>query len=440
LVNGTAPELATTGFAIVVTDKESNLLAWGHGTPPHWITDAAGAEAWALALALKICPTAPAIVTDCKGLLTEAAAATTNCKGKKKLARTWKHIREACDGNTAQLTTSRRLDWMPAHSSSSSIGAVEKASGKRVTAIDWRANNLADHLARQAAEVNAPPRKTIRLVKDAVEMVKCAAAKLGLVTWAANNCSVLEVQPDGSTRNVVKRDACDPPPVHRKKNSKPARAKIPCQEPADLSMPAAPQFPASKMHATAKARAASKRAATAREQRKQEAALSSIITSKTGQHPSQPRKPRKRRNTLGKHPAASCIHPSPVDAASASNTQHADACSTNSHSASSHCVSIPALQHRAPEEPSQAAVVVQDVQSASISGCREAHQNSPLQVQELFMGSGVTGQGSVTTMLASGDNLGDLLELASLEADGVPVTWPRWLPLEQLLLLRARFS
>ena len=56
------------------------------------------------------------------------------------------------------------------------------------------------------------------------------------------------------------------------------------------------------------------------------------------------------------------------------------------------------------------------------------------------MGSGVTGQGSVTTTLASGDNLGDLLELASLEADGVPVTGPRWLPLEQLLLLRARFS
>ena len=34
LVNGTAPLLATTGFAIVATDAQSNLVAWGHGTPP----------------------------------------------------------------------------------------------------------------------------------------------------------------------------------------------------------------------------------------------------------------------------------------------------------------------------------------------------------------------------------------------------------------------
>ena len=74
LVNGKIPELATTGFAIVVTDKESNVIAWGMSIPPHWVIDAAGAEAWALALTLKMCPEAPTIITDCKGLLSETAA------------------------------------------------------------------------------------------------------------------------------------------------------------------------------------------------------------------------------------------------------------------------------------------------------------------------------------------------------------------------------
>ena len=35
LVNGKIPALATTGFAIVVTDRESNLVAWGLGVPPY---------------------------------------------------------------------------------------------------------------------------------------------------------------------------------------------------------------------------------------------------------------------------------------------------------------------------------------------------------------------------------------------------------------------
>ena len=44
----------------------------------------------------------------------------------------------------------------------------------------------------------------------------------------------------------------------------------------------------------------------------------------------------------------------------------------------------------------------------------------------------------LTTMPARGERLDDLLELARLEADGVAVCWPRHLPLQQLLALRAR--
>ena len=41
-------------------------------------------------------------------------------------------------------------------------------------------------------------------------------------------------------------------------------------------------------------------------------------------------------------------------------------------------------------------------------------------------------------MLACGEQLDELLELARLEADGVPVNWPPQLSLQLILAVRAR--
>ena len=46
-------EIATFGFGIVVTSAYGDLVAWGFGIPPKWITSAADAEAWALSVALR---------------------------------------------------------------------------------------------------------------------------------------------------------------------------------------------------------------------------------------------------------------------------------------------------------------------------------------------------------------------------------------------------
>ena len=41
--------------------------------------------------------------------------------------------------------------WMPAHTAAGAIGSACDSKGRRVTALMWRANRLADGLAKQAA-------------------------------------------------------------------------------------------------------------------------------------------------------------------------------------------------------------------------------------------------------------------------------------------------
>ena len=59
-----------TGFGIAAVDSHGSLVACGHGIPPHWVHDAAGAELWAVCFVLGLrWFRVPAIVTDCKGIL-----------------------------------------------------------------------------------------------------------------------------------------------------------------------------------------------------------------------------------------------------------------------------------------------------------------------------------------------------------------------------------
>ena len=350
------------------------------------------------------------------------------------------HIKGACDGDTARLVKGRRLDWMPAHTSAANAASLKKASGKKVSIIDWRANNLADHLARQAAEANAPPKRTMQLVKHATDMVKCAAAKLGLVTWAANNHTTAVTQPDGTTKNVVKRDACDPPRYKKGTSCTRKRARPQPAEPADLPMFAAKYRTSNCRHSAAISRAASRKAATVRELHRQQLALREIISRTTGGNPDQKwdasKKPCQRRRTSGgsrAHGPNSSISCSPVllpavlvtaaqppvcdslDAQQATQASVAD-CSSNGPQA---CPSDERSSSSSAPQPSTA-------------------QNSTLQRHEFFCREQHDGPGAETTMPARGDRLDDLLELARLDADGVAVCWPRHLPLRQLLALRAR--
>ena len=54
---------------------------------------------------------------------------------------------------------------MPAHTSMHSIGVALRSDGIAVTAVDWRANRLADALAKAAVE--RVPASALHMVDDA---------------------------------------------------------------------------------------------------------------------------------------------------------------------------------------------------------------------------------------------------------------------------------
>ena len=135
--------ITSVGFAIVVIASDGALLGVALGTPPSWIRDSAGAEAWAVYTVLAMSAAFPDIVTDCLGIingLTEGRfKAASPCRS---LARVWSMIYNTLDADVVDSALQGRVTWMPSHGSRLTIGARNKSDGQPVTALDWRANRL----------------------------------------------------------------------------------------------------------------------------------------------------------------------------------------------------------------------------------------------------------------------------------------------------------
>ena len=175
-------ELSTTGFGMVVVARDGTLLGFGLGEPPGWVRTAPAAEAWALYHVLSMLPSAPRITTDCQSLLSTAMkGAGKATMAKATLARIWCGIASCLDNDTRSMVVSKRLQWTPAHLTQRSIGQTAGNSDRVVTAADWRANRLADALAKEAANLRAVSKKAIREVRDAEEAARFHMAWLGAV-------------------------------------------------------------------------------------------------------------------------------------------------------------------------------------------------------------------------------------------------------------------
>ena len=231
--------LSTTGCGVAVVDPTGKLVAFATATPPPWVKTASAAEAWALLLTLRENPFPPRILTDCVGLLTAAkigpAAAT---KGRKADARIWRLI----DGITGDSFNQLRqaLVWMPAHTSASGAVGRTKSDGKLLTTAEWRANNLADRLAKKGA-ANTPMRIAAdKTIKAAGTALLQSAARLGVVTLAANCHKTQYLKENGETAVRVSRDSTPLPLVLAKAKlakSEGKKATAPSAQPA----PALPQ-------------------------------------------------------------------------------------------------------------------------------------------------------------------------------------------------------
>ena len=203
--------IASAGFAIVVIGSCGQHLAFGNGTPPHWIDSSPAAEAWALYITLMYCGLPNCIVTDCEGLLTTTAAGRCAATvGSAPLARVFNLISAVCDHSMHTLVPSGRLVWMPAHVTHSSIRERVRADGRLLSCFDFRGNRLVDLLAKQAAGLFRAGRSTRCMLASAVAAVSHAAALLGVVTHAANNCIVSSLNEEGQPITTVKRDAAAP--------------------------------------------------------------------------------------------------------------------------------------------------------------------------------------------------------------------------------------
>jgi hypothetical protein len=220
MLNGKWKPYRTTGFGVVVTTADGDLVGYGHGVPPHWCGTAAAAEAWALYSVIAQSPFLPAMRTDCLTLIATAALGVQKAtEPRRQLARVWQLIATALEGQLEQLADHRMLVWLPAHMSHRSVGEAKRSDGHRLSHIDWRANRLADALAKLAAAANQPSKAVLSLLFSAAAAVKHSAMLLGRTTHAANHHPVHELNGDGETVIRLKRDSVDAPrpvPADRK--------------------------------------------------------------------------------------------------------------------------------------------------------------------------------------------------------------------------------
>ena len=98
---------------------------------------------------------------------------------------------------------------MPAHISAAVMRSnpPQDSSGTPITWLAWRANRLADALAKVAAsEVRLPP-AVFQWIRDAEVLQKHQAALLGWVTHEANHHEIEDIDAEGRSHRRVLRDS-----------------------------------------------------------------------------------------------------------------------------------------------------------------------------------------------------------------------------------------
>jgi len=270
------PDAGRTGFAIAVVGPDGDVCGLCHGAPPAWITNAAGAEGWALYTVLRASPLPPRIVTDCLGLIRQLQRGLDDATAHfRPLARLWRLISLTLDGTVPEGWLDERFVWMPAHTSRAAAGKRTRSDGRPLTLRDWRCNRLADALAKAAVASDRLPAPLRALLKQAGRASDFAAASLGLVTHAANNYLHTDWGHDGTPTTTKKRDAWLPPYLNRGGGHRP-RATGTRKRKRGEEQPGAPSPAAQREELQALETAAAERLKHAKEARGRARALTTL--------------------------------------------------------------------------------------------------------------------------------------------------------------------
>ena len=136
------------GWAFAVIGKCNEVLAIASGTPPEWIVDIPGAEAWALFQAAMHSDPGSDFRSDCKPCVDSIGwGRRSACSAKRPLARVMNMIFNAMDDADEGAVV-----WMPAHTAAHDVGNKCLGNGQKLTLTDRRANNVADTHAKLAAQ------------------------------------------------------------------------------------------------------------------------------------------------------------------------------------------------------------------------------------------------------------------------------------------------
>ena len=129
-----------------------DLVAFGNAVPPPWVRTSAAAELWAVMLVLSINLMPPENLRDCMSILTTAAQGAARATAPScALAAIWSLISVVVEEDLLALVTTKRLKWMPSHTSLDTLLDRIKSDGRPISTVEWRANRLADALAKAAA-------------------------------------------------------------------------------------------------------------------------------------------------------------------------------------------------------------------------------------------------------------------------------------------------
>ena len=212
-------EVARFGFAIVVVSSDGELIAYGAGVPPAFVTDSGMAEIWALHVVLAETPFIPRVVTDYLGVISVAKTGTAAATAASSAnARLWKMIAHQLDGDITQLSS--RVVWMPAHQTAAVIGTRLKSDNRTVTSLDFRANRLVDKLALHFAAQSQEAKWGEVMVSSTKAAAKHALMAFGKVTFEANNHKIEVVGDDGVKRHKTVRDSQSAPELKKKARKK----------------------------------------------------------------------------------------------------------------------------------------------------------------------------------------------------------------------------
>ena len=115
-------------------------------------------------------------------ILAAKAGTASATNGIKQLGRTLKAIASNMGDDISALVKTHLLSWIPAHLPYAAMGERMLPCGRRLTALDWRANRLVDALAKMGAAAHKASEETGKLLMSTAAIVIHNAAQLGQVT------------------------------------------------------------------------------------------------------------------------------------------------------------------------------------------------------------------------------------------------------------------